>query len=249
MFTDATPEDDQSKSSMSGPNSLEAAPQFLSGPDKNTPREIYEEIFIERSIERGERPMTVGQSAEVPAVKLAPIGAASPRPLRTQVLDMKHAAGRDPRRPSRTSRPGGVNVNRDEFLQDPDSYNLAPEDSFASADSEGALASPRSTDYMTDRANSPSVASITSVQSVSSQVSTTGRRFLEWGNNSYCLFELYSLCLLFGDELVFFPTQKIRRKNLEYFREPCILEATRISKFRPPLPIVGKIFLCVYYMF
>lgn len=73
-----------------------------------------------------------------------------------------------------------MSIGREEFLQDPDSYNLAPEDSFTSAESEGPAMSPRSGGYLTDRANSPSVASVTSIQSVSSQVSTTGRRFLEW---------------------------------------------------------------------
>ena len=48
------------------------------------------------------------------------------------------------------------------------------------------------------------------------------------------LFELYCLWLLFGDELVF-SHPKIRRKNLENFQEPSLLEATRnFSKFRPP---------------
>jgi len=45
-------------------------------------------------------------------------------------------------------------------------------------------ASPRSTGYLTDRATSPSAASVTSLQSVSSQASVTGRRLLEWDYGS-----------------------------------------------------------------
>lgn len=45
-------------------------------------------------------------------------------------------------------------------------------------------ASPRSAGYLTDRATSPSAASVTSLQSVSSQASVTGRRLLEWDYGS-----------------------------------------------------------------
>ena len=55
-----------------------------------------------------------------------------------------------------------------------DAFSDIPfEESFTSA---GSTASPRSGGYLTDRATSPSAASVTSVQSVSSQVSVSGRR-------------------------------------------------------------------------
>ena len=54
-----------------------------------------------------------------------------------------------------------------------------------------------------------------------------------FGENFYCIFELYSLCLAFRDQLIFFPPKMW--KNLENFLEPSLLEATsNLSKFRPP---------------
>ena len=53
------------------------------------------------------------------------------------------------------------------------------------------------------------------------------------GDIFYCIFELYSLCLAFRDQLIFFPPKMW--KNLENFLELSLLEATsNLSKFRPP---------------
>ena len=63
------------------------------------------------------------------------------------------------------------------------------EESFTSADS---TASPRSGGYLTDRATSPSAASVTSLQSVSSQVSVSGRRL---ARNSFHIITPSHTCL------------------------------------------------------
>ncbi len=66
------------------------------------------------------------------------------------------------------------NAAKGEAVRVTDLLSAAPGEAWAGADS--VAASPRSAGYLTDRATSPSVASVASQRSVSSQISMSGRR-------------------------------------------------------------------------
>ena len=244
MFTQASPEDEEASKLTEDQVKPHLPPQSLPSRSKEpptqplsqTPREIRDPIFLERHSEdrailpHGERPKTVGQSADGPTrnrtqqqqqvVQLPPLPNLQTSPplvaplptaskqmtsLKGRLEDLKYSldqsgvgvgghpppdlpstAESSPRMFPRFS-PSRLPMARDQFLNDPDSFNLnlnATETEMTTDDAE-SLPSPHPGGLpLTDRATSPSVASVVSMASSTASGQTTGRRGLEWDSGA-----------------------------------------------------------------
>lgn len=189
MFTQAQPE-------------IEAANQRVQRAS-TTPREIRDPFFMAGRSDQ--RPTTVGQSDDgPPRSRFPPISTggrsvAGPsnvllqdrldslkqtldRELRSDQIGIGGSVStRNSTAESSPRRLGRLPVDRDEFLQDPDSYNLTSSEAGFHTENESAPVTPYGgTLSASERAFSPSVASVVSITSSTASGQNTARRNLEW---------------------------------------------------------------------